>query len=98
MPILSHNVAEEYANLFSLPKRSPTEEAWQFRARVALTLEQMGETIRAHEALWNERMSNDPSARGMLSRGYDEAFIATTAKHVEAIYRAQGETTEERPT
>lgn len=89
MPMVSHNVAEEYADLFSLPKRSPTEEAWQFRARVARTLEQMGEPIRAHEALWNERMSNDPCATGVLSRGYEETFIATIAKHVEAAYQAR---------
>ncbi len=87
--MLSHNVAEEYADLFLLPRQRPTEEAWQFRARVALTLEHMGEFIRAHEALWNERMSSDPGAVGMLSRGYGETFIATTAKHVEAVYRAQ---------
>jgi formylglycine-generating enzyme required for sulfatase activity len=85
----SHNVAEEYADLFSLPKRSPTEEAWQFRARVARTLEQMGETMRAHEALWNERMNSDPCATGMLSRGYEETFITSIAKHIEALYRAR---------
>jgi hypothetical protein len=87
--MLSHNVAEEYADLFLLPKQSSTEEAWQFRARVALTLEQMGQIIRAHEALWNERMSSDPFATGSLSRGYGETFIATTAKHIEAVYRTQ---------
>jgi hypothetical protein len=95
--MLSHNVAEDYADLFSLPKQSPTEEGWQFRARVAQTLEQMGEFIRAHEVLWNERMSDDPCATGMLSRGYGETFITTIAKQIEAAHQAhrqQQETTE----
>lgn len=89
MVMLPYNVAEEYATLFSLSSRYPAEEPWQFRVRIARTLEQMGETIRAHEALWNERMIGDPSVGGRLSRGYDESFIIETAKHVEEAYQEQ---------
>jgi hypothetical protein len=89
MPIIwSQNIAEAYAKLFLLPPRSPEECAWQFRERVARTLEQMGEHVRAHEALWNERMSNDPYATGPLARGNDDMFIATIAQYVEAAYQA----------
>jgi hypothetical protein len=89
MAMLSHNVAEEYATLFSLSSRSQTEEPWQFRLRIARTLEQMGEIMRAHEALWNERMNGDPSVEGSLSRGYDETFIIETARYVESAYQEQ---------
>jgi len=68
MPIiLTRDLAEDYATLFSLPPQGPTEQGWQFRLRIARTLEGMGESIRAHEALWNERMSTDPGALGALN-------------------------------
>ena len=80
--ILSRNLVEEYAILFSLPLQRPAEQAWQFRLRIARSLEGMGETIRAHEVLWNECMSNDPSATGPLTRGYDERFVSLVKTHL----------------
>ena len=43
--MLRWNLAEEYAQRFHLPEKAPHEAEWQFRERIARSLEEMEERL-----------------------------------------------------
>ena len=87
MHILSWNLAEEYAKRFHLPDKAAVETEWQFRERVARSLDEMEERLVAHEVLYNRHMSGDPFAQGKLSDGYGDEFITRIALQTELAFQ-----------
>jgi hypothetical protein len=85
--MLHWNLADEYAKRFHLPEQAGMEDSWQFRVRIARSLQEMREHLLSHEVLYNRRMSSDPFARGELSCGYDDAFIMQIAKQTETAFQ-----------
>src|SRR5689334_3136063 len=85
--MLNWNLAEEYAKRFHLPGQTVIEDGWQFRARIARSLQEMKEQLLAHEVLYNRHMSSDPFACGELSSGYGDMFITRIAKQTEAAFQ-----------
>jgi hypothetical protein len=89
--MLDWNLAEEYAKRFHLPDQVVIEESWQFRERVARSLEDMGHLLLAHEVLYNRHMSSDLFAHGRLSDGYDDMLIKRIAQQTEAAFQHEGQ-------
>ena len=87
MHMLRWNLAEEYAKHFHLPGKVAIEAGWQFRERVARSLDEMGERLIAHEVLYNRRMSSDPFAHGELSSGYGDEYITRIARQTELAFQ-----------
>jgi hypothetical protein len=87
MRMLSWNLAEEYARHFHLPDKAASETEWQFRERIARSLEEMEERLLAHEVLYNRRMSSDLFACGGLSDGYGDEFIRRIAQQTEVVFQ-----------
>ena len=85
--MLSWNLAEEYAKRFHLPDQGIIEEDWEFRERVARSLEEMGEWLLAHEVLYNRRMNGDLFAHGRLNSGYGNALITQIAQQTESVFQ-----------
>lgn len=85
--MLSWNLAEEYAKRFHLPDKAPNEAEWQFRERIARSLEGMEERFLAHEVLYNQRITGDPFAYGELSSGYGDGFITRIAQKTELAFQ-----------
>jgi hypothetical protein len=81
------NLAEEYAQRFQLPEKAPYEAAWQFRERIARSLEEMEERLLAHEVLYNQRITGDPFANGELNSGYGDEFITRRARQTEVAFQ-----------
>jgi hypothetical protein len=61
MQMLSWNLAEEHAKRFHLPNKAASEAGWQFRERIARTLEKMEERLIAQEVLYNRRNDDGKS-------------------------------------
>lgn len=87
MHMLRWNLAEEYAKRFHLPGKAVIETGWQFRERVARSLDEVGERLIAHEVLYNRRMSSNPFAHGELSSGYGDEFITRIALETELAFQ-----------
>ncbi len=87
MSMLRWNLAEEYARHFHLPDKAASETEWQFRERIARSLEEMEEQLLAHEVLYNRHMSNDLFACGGLSDGYGDEFISMIAQQTEVVFQ-----------
>jgi hypothetical protein len=84
---LPPNLALDYAILFKLEPQREGESGAQFRERIARTLQENGQTVYAHEALLNTRMSDDPFSHGDLDRGYGDEFITKMATMTEEAYQ-----------
>lgn len=94
--MLSWNLAEEYAQRFHLPEKASHEAEWQFRERIARSLEEMEERLLAHEALYNQRLTGDLFANGELNSGYGDGFITRRAQQTElAFQHAMGQLEQE---
>jgi hypothetical protein len=87
MSMLSWNIAEEYARHFHLPDKVASETEWQFRERIARSLEEMEERLLAHEVLYNRHMSSDLFACGGLNDSYGDEFISRIAQQTEAVFQ-----------
>lgn len=85
--MLSWNLAEEYAQRFHLPEKASHEAEWQFRERIARSLEEMEERLLAHEVLYNQRITGDPFANGNLNSGYGDGFITRRAQQTELAFQ-----------
>jgi len=94
--MLNWNLAEEYAKRFRLSDRAIIEEDWQFRERVARSLEEMGECLLAHEVLYNQRMSGDLFAHGRLNSGYGNVLITQIAQQTESTFQYERQQEEHR--
>jgi hypothetical protein len=89
MQMKSWNLSEEYAKRFHIPDQTAVEADWQFRERVARHLQEMQESLLAHEVLYNQRMSGDGFALGELSSGYGDAFITWIALRTDASFQRE---------
>ncbi len=85
--MLSWNLAEEYAQRFHLPDKAPHEAEWQYRERIARSLEEKEERLLAHEVLYNQRITGDPFAKGELNSGYGDVFITRRAQQTELSFQ-----------
>jgi len=96
MQMLNWNLAEEYAKRFHFPDQTTVETDWQFRERVARHLQEMGESLLAHEVLYYQRMSADSFACTELSSGYGDVFITQMARRTEAVFQRERQQQEQR--
>ncbi len=94
--MLDWNLAEEYTKRFHLPDQMVTEEGWQFRERVARSLEDMGHWLLAHEVLYNRHMSGDLFAHGRLSSGYEDVLITRIVQQTESTFQYERQQEEHR--
>ena len=89
--MLTRNLAEEYAQQFSLPEQGRNEANWAFRVRIAYTLSAMNRPVLAHEVLYNQRESRNPFASNQLADGYSLEDVIGIAQRVEATFQSLAE-------
>lgn len=85
--ITNRHLPTEYAELFNLSPKADDESLSDFRERVARELAGLGKMVYAHEALMNDRMSDDLFAYGSLDRGFGDGHIKRVARIIEESYQ-----------